>query len=374
MDEPLKILAVDDAPDNLILLDRLLKRQGFNVANASSGRECLSKSLSEHPDLIILDVAMPEMDGFETLKHLRESEMTKSVPVIFLTANSKDAKSIEEGFSLGADEYLTKPIDQEELIARVRSILRAVKAEQELEQLRADFQSMLVHDLRSPLSVIIGVLELATNGEFDTNLSELKEFLGSALDTSQKMLGLINDILDVAKLEAGKLQLNKQPNDFNVIVGGAVARMKVLARDKGISLTIAEDKEIPICEFDSGKIEQVVTNLVGNAIKFTPKDGSISVRTRMAHFDDEVLGLKGDYAAIDVQDTGVGISSDEIPLIFDRYRQAKSAKAAGQKGTGLGLTIVKRVTEAHGGKVFVESSLGKGTKFSIVIPLGTDGK
>jgi signal transduction histidine kinase len=369
MDERLKILAVDDAPDNLILLDKLLKRQGFNVVNATSGKECLSKSASDHPDLIILDVAMPEMDGFETLKRLRGNEITKSIPVIILTANSKDAKSIEEGFALGADEYLTKPIDQDELIARVRSILRAVKAEQDLEQLKADFQSMLVHDLRSPLSVIIGVLELAANGEFDKDPGELKEFLGSALETSEKMLGLINDILDVAKLEAGKLQLNKQPNDFNAVVSSVVARLKVLARDKGISLTIEEDKNIPVCEFDSGKVEQVVTNLVSNAIKFTPKDGSVTVRTCVKHFDDDVLGLKGDYAAIDVEDTGVGISPDEIPLIFDRYRQAKSAKASGQKGTGLGLTIVKRVTEAHGGKVFVESRPGKGTKFSVVMPL-----
>ncbi len=374
MDERLRILAVDDAPDNLILLDKLLRRQGFDVVNASSGKECLSKSISEHLDLIILDVAMPEMDGFETLKHLRENEITKGIPVIILTANSKDAKSIEEGFTLGADEYLTKPIEQDELIARVRSILRAVKAEQNLEQLKADFQSMLVHDLRSPLSVIIGVLELSANGEFDQNPSELKEFLGSALETSQKMLVLINDILDVAKLEAGKLQLNKQPNDFNVIVVGAVARLKILSRDKGIFLTVQEDKNIPICEFDSGKLEQVVTNLVSNAIKFTPKDGSINIKTYVRHFDDDVPGLKGDYVAMDVEDTGVGISSDEIPLIFDRYRQVKSAQTSRQKGTGLGLTIVKRVTEAHGGKVFVESALGKGTKFSVVIPINHDRK
>ncbi len=370
MDEHQKILAVDDAPDNLVLLDRLLRRQGFDVAKALSGKECLAKSASEHPDLIILDVAMPEMNGFETLKHLRGNEITKDIPVIILTANSKDAKSIEEGFSLGADEYLTKPIDQDELIARVRSILRVVKAEHEIEQLKADFQSMLVHDLRSPLSVIIGVLELGAAGEFDENPAEMKEFLNSALDTSQKMLGLINDILDVAKLEAGKLQLNKQPNDVNVIVAGAVARLKVIAREKGITLKIEQDQDLPICECDGGKIDQVVTNLVGNALKFTPKDGQVTVRTSTKTYGEEAPGLKGQYIALEVADTGVGISQDEVPLIFDRYRQAKSAKGSAQKGTGLGLTIVKRVTEAHGGRVFVESALGKGTKFTVVIPAG----
>jgi two-component system, sensor histidine kinase and response regulator len=372
MDERQKILAVDDAPDNLVLLDRLLKRQGFDVVKASSGKECLAKSATEHPDLIILDVAMPEMNGFETLTHLRGNEITKDIPVIILTANSKDAKSIEEGFSLGADEYLTKPIDQDELIARVRSILRVVKAEREIEQLKADFQSMLVHDLRSPLSVIIGVLELGAAGEFDQNPAEMKEFLNSALETSQKMLGLINDILDVAKLEAGKLQLNKQPNDVNVIVAGAVARLKVLAREKGITLKMELDENLPICECDSGKMEQVVTNLVGNALKFTPREGEVIVRTSGRLFGDEVPGLKGEYVALEFADSGVGISEEEIPLIFDRYRQAKSAKGATQKGTGLGLTIVKRVTEAHGGKVFVESTPGKGTKFTVVIPAGSN--
>ncbi len=369
MEKRQRILAVDDALDNLILLDRLLKRQGFDVVSASSGKECLSQSSMLLPDLIILDVAMPEMDGFETLRHLRENEMTKDIPVIILTANSKDAKSIEQGFSLGADEYLTKPIEQDELIARVRSILRIVKAEKQVEQLKADFQSMLVHDLRSPLSVIIGVLELGVKGEFDEHPQEMKELLESALKNSHKMLGLINNILDVAKFEAGKLQLNKQPGDFNAVVVGAVTRLRMLARDKCVTLVMEEGKDIPVCEYDSDKIDQGVTNLVSNAIKFTPKDGTVTVRTYVKHFDDELPTLKGDYAAMDVEDTGVGLSAEEIPLIFDRYRQVQSGRSTRQKGTGLGLTIVKRVVEAHGGRVFVESTLGKGTKFTIVIPV-----
>jgi two-component system sensor histidine kinase/response regulator len=373
MDERQKILAVDDQQDNLTLLDKLLKRRGFEVITASSGKDCLSKTVSEHPDLIILDVAMPGMSGFDTLKHIRENDLTKDIPVIILTANSKDAKSIEEGFALGADEYLTKPIDQDELIARVRSILRAVKAEQELERTKADFQSMLVHDLRSPLSAIIGVLELAINGEFDGNPTEMKEFLKSALGTSQRMLDLINDILDVAKLDAGKIQLNKNPVDFNALVSGAVAPLKVLAREKEITLSVIQEGEsLLICDCDSLKIDQVITNLVSNAVKFTPNGGKIIVRTYAKRFGDEMPGLKGDFVAVDVEDNGVGISPDELPLIFDRYRQARSAQIARQKGTGLGLTIVKRVTEAHGGKVFVESSPGKGTKFTVVLPAITE--
>jgi two-component system sensor histidine kinase BaeS len=153
-------------------------------------------------------------------------------------------------------------------------------------------------------------------------------------------------------------------------VAGAVGRLKVLAREKGVVLKVEQDNDIPICECDSGKMDQVVTNLVSNAIKFTPKDGEVTVRTYRKSYGEEIPGLSGDFVALDVIDTGVGISADEVPLIFDRYRQATSANGSTQKGTGLGLTIVKRVTEAHGGRVFVESSLGKGTKFTVVIPTG----
>jgi signal transduction histidine kinase len=369
MENRQRILVVDDAPDNLILLEKLLKRNGFDVINAASGKECIAKSQAENPDLIILDVAMPDMNGFETLKHIRENELTRSIPVIFLTANLKDAKSIEEGLSLGADEYLTKPINQDELLARVRSLLRAVMAERELEQVKSDFQSMLVHDLRSPLSSIMGVLELAVNGEFDSDPQALKDFLRSAYDTASKMLELINNILDVAKLEAGKLQLNKQPNDLNSVVATAAARLKVLAKEKGINLLVQADSSIPFFEFDAGKIEQVVINLLSNAIKFTSHDGTVIIRTYVKHFGEEVPGLSaGDYAAVDVEDTGIGISKDDLSSIFERYRQGKSAVSIAQKGTGLGLTIVKRIVESHGGKVFVQSELGKGTKFTFVLP------
>ena len=368
MEERQRILAVDDAVDNLILLDRLLKRRGFDVVTASSGTECLTQSAMLHPDLIILDVAMPDMDGFETLKHLRQNEITRDIPVIFLTANSKDARSIEQGFALGADEYLTKPIEQDELIARVNSILRISKAERQVEQLKADFQSMLVHDLRSPLSVVIGVLELGEKGEFDNHSQEVKDLLATALKNAHKMLGLINDILDVAKFEAGKVQLSKQPGDFNVIVEGAVGRLKMLAREKGLELKVDEDGNIPNCEFDNDKIDQAVTNLLSNAIKFTPKNGRVTVRTYVKHVDGEPPMLNGNYAALDVEDTGIGMPAEEIPHIFDRYRQAQAGGPHREKGTGLGLTIVKRVVEAHGGRVFVESVPGKGTKFTIAIP------
>ncbi len=368
MEERQRILAVDDSLDNLVLLDRLLKRRGFDVVTASSGSECLTQSAFLHPDLIILDVAMPEMNGFETLKYLRENEMTRDIPVIFLTANSRDAGSIEHGFALGADEYLTKPIDQDELIARVSSILRIVKAERRLEQLKADFQSMLVHELRSPLSVIISVLELGVKGEFEGNIRDMKDLLATALKNSHKMLNLINDILDVAKFEAGKVQLSRQPGDFNSVVESSVARLRMLAREKGLELVVEEEKNIPICEFDNDKIDQTITNLVGNAIKYTPEGGKVTVRTYIRRFEGDLSTIHGDFVAMDVEDTGTGISAEDIPHIFDRYRQARAGESSGQKGTGLGLTIVKRVVEAHGGKVFVESSPGKGTKFTVAIP------
>ncbi|MEX0602631.1 MAG: response regulator [Bacteroidota bacterium] len=153
------ILVVDDTEDNLDLLEFALKRKPVSMLRATSGRECLQIAREQRPDVILLDIQMPEMDGFETLKHLRDHPDTKSIPIIFLTAQRKDPESIEKGLLLGADEYLTKPIDTDELLVRTRTLVRLKRIEAELERTKADFMAMLVHDLRSPLAGIKDVIE-----------------------------------------------------------------------------------------------------------------------------------------------------------------------------------------------------------------------
>ncbi|MFA6540418.1 MAG: hybrid sensor histidine kinase/response regulator [Bacteroidota bacterium] len=359
-----KILVVDDTEDNLDLLEFAMKRKPFTMLRAMSGKECLQIARKEIPDIIILDIQMPEMDGFETLKRLRAEPVTAGIPVIFLTAQRKDPQSIERGLELGAEEFLTKPIDTEELLVRTRMLLKLKKLEAELERTKADFMAMLVHDLRSPLSGIKSVIEYFREiFKQNNNLSPDQYSLFETIDDSAaRMLALINDILDLSKLESGNINLDKQQIDFHLIVEMVSRDFKIQFKKKEIHFEAAIPENIPMVNIDINKIGQVLMNLISNALKFVPVGGNITVTV-------DVPKDAPEYLQISVIDNGMGIPKEELPAIFDRYKQASSAKKIRQKGTGLGLAVCKLLVEAHGGKISVESEVGKSTTFSFTLPI-----
>lgn len=370
MEAPTKILVVDDNQDNIDLLDFALSDLHYHVLKVLNGKSALVIAEKEQPDLIILDIQMPEMDGFEVLRRLRKNAHTEKIPVILLTAMRKDPQSIESGLALGADEYLTKPIDTEELLVRVKSIMRVKKAEQELERTKADFTAMLVHDLRSPLAGIKGTLECIGDMGTDEVLDQLHhELLEAALASSEKMLNLINDILDLSKLEAGKLLLSKMKVDFPAIVDISCRNLRIPMNNKKLRLEQKYAPNLPKVDVDPDKIGQVMTNLVSNSIKFTPEGGTISIAADVEDYVDELDGSTRKRLIVSVADTGAGIAKEELPLLFDKYKQTKTGKMSKYKGTGLGLAISKRIIEAHKGKVWVESEVNKGTTFHFTIPV-----
>ena len=370
MDAPTNILVVDDNQDNIDLLDFALSDLRYHVLKALNGKTALVIAEKERPELIILDIQMPEMDGFEVLRRLRKNAHTEKIPVILLTAMRKDPQSIESGLALGADEYLTKPIDTEELLVRVKSIMRVKKAEQELERTKTDFTAMLVHDLRSPLAGIKGTLECFRDMGTGEVLDQLHhELLEAALISSEKMLNLINDLLDLSKLEAGKLVLTKMKIDFPAIVDLACKNLRIPMNKKKLRLEQKYTSKLPKVNIDPDKIGQVMTNFVSNSIKFTPEGGTIRVSANLEDFSDELDGRIRKRLVVTVADTGAGIAKEELPLLFDKYKQTKTGKMSRYKGTGLGLAISKRIIEAHNGKVWVESELSKGTTFFFTIPL-----
>jgi len=370
MDVPINILVVDDNQDNIDVLDLALSDPRYRVLKALNGKTALIIAEKEQPDLIILDIQMPEMDGFEVLQRLRQNARTEKIPVILLTAMRKDPQSIESGLALGADEYLTKPIDIEELLVRVKSIMRLKKAEQELERTKADFTAMLVHDLRSPLAGIKGTIECIRDVGTDEVLDQLHhELLDAALTSSEKMLNLINDILDLSKLETGKLHLMKTAVDFPAIVDFACKNLRIPMNNKKLRLEQKYTPTLPKLDIDPDKIGQVMTNFVSNSIKFTPEGGTISISADLEDFVDELDGSTRKQLIVTVADTGAGIAKEELPLLFGKYKQTKTGKMSKYKGTGLGLAISKRIIEAHNGKVWVESELNKGTTFYFTIPV-----
>ena len=367
---PAKILVVDDNQDNVDLLHFALSDLHYHVIKALNGKSAIVIAEREQPDLILLDIQMPEMDGFEVLRRLHQNPRTEKIAVILLTAMRKDPQSIESGLALGADEYLTKPIDTEELLVRVKSVMRVKKAEQELERTKADFTAMLVHDLRSPLAGIKGTLECMRDLDTSKLLEQLHlELLDAALTSSEKMLNLINDILDLSKLEAGKLMLSKMTVDFPSVVDISCKNLRFPMNNKKLRLVQQYAPNLPKIYIDPDKIGQVMTNFVSNSIKFTPEGGTISIMAELEDYIEELDGSTRKQLFVTVKDTGAGIAKEELPLLFDKYKQTKTGKMSKYKGTGLGLAISKRIIEAHNGKVWVESELSKGTTMCFTIPL-----
>lgn len=363
------ILVVDDTEDNLDLLEFALKRKPVEMIRAGSGMECLALARDRQPDIILLDIQMPEMDGFETLKRLRENPATAKIPVIFLTAQRKEPESIERGLLMGVDEYLTKPIDTDELLVRTKTLVRIKRMEAELERTKADFMAMLVHDLRSPLAGIKDVIEFFRELEKSGGPLTPDHFtlLAASQESAERMLQLINNLLDLSKFEAGKITLNKEPVTIRNVVEKAAKQMDFQFRQRNIALRVEVGGNLPEVIADGGKVGQVLMNLLSNSLKFTGSGGQ--VRISVEPVTEEVDGAAKKFLATSVTDTGMGIPPEEIQGIFQRYKQASTAKRVRQKGTGLGLAICKLIVEAHGGRISVTSEPGKSTTFRFTLPL-----
>jgi len=361
------VLFVDDTPDNLELLGFALKKKPIIMLTATSGKECLEIAEREQPDVIVLDIQMPEMDGFETLRRLRANHKTEKIPVIFLTASKRDPQSISEGILLGAEEYLTKPIDVDELLARVRSIYRVSLMERELEKVKARFMAMLVHDLRSPLAAIRASVEDLVS-HYTENATVDKDsvvVLHTILNSTTSILNIVNDLLDLSKYQAGQIQLDKKILTIHEVVEGSLNMIGLQFKRKDIELHFEFDPDLPKIYADQAKLEQVMNNLLSNAHKFTPSEGKVTIRATMDTTQPTPRML------VSVQDTGIGIPPEELPILFDHFRQASTAKRTAEKGTGLGLAICKLIVQAHGGTIGVKSEVNKGTEVYFTLPVYT---
>jgi len=249
--------------------------------------------------------------------------------------------------------------DNEEKSLGMVALLRDVTREREIERMKTDFVSIVSHELRTPLAAIKGAVDNLLDGIG----GELGDVQQKCLTISKRNIDrlsrLISDLLDISRIEAGKIQIIKQPADISVIIKDVLFFFKEIADGKNILLEMAIEQNVPVLSFDSDKITQVITNLVGNAVKFTPTGGKITVKAF----------LSGDYLQVDVIDTGTGISRQDLEKVFDKFYQVSRLETKGMyKGTGLGLPITKGIVEKHEGKIWAESELGKGAKFSFILP------
>lgn len=390
------ILIVDDNPNNLFTLRALLETSlNAEVIEAQSGFDALER-VSESPiDLILLDIQMPDLNGFDVARLIRNRPKFANIPIIFLTAVYKSEDFKQQGFESGAIDYLTKPIDDTILITRVKAYLRVIEAEREsnrrlsalnarlqaeidarkraeavLEDLnrqlqdasrhKTDYLSSMSHELRTPLNALIGYLSLAVNDLQREVAEEKLQNLTKANQTARVILQLINDVLDFAKIEAGKMDTLIEEVDLVEILEDVAITAEGLLLNKPVELKTEIDADLPSVQSDYTKIKQMLNNLLGNAIKFTTQ-GSVTLRARLERNPASAV-------RIEVQDTGMGIPQEKLGSVFESFKQVDSSINKKFGGTGLGLTITKQFCDMLGIEIGVNSELGRGSTFWLRIP------
>jgi signal transduction histidine kinase len=371
------LLIVDDEERNIRLLKALLAPQNYNLREAINGEEALRRIAEELPDMVLLDVMMPKINGFEVCRRLKQDEKTKTIPVILVTALSEKQHRVQ-ALEAGADDFISKPVDQTELTVRVKSLLR-IKSYQdeisdklreiaaknarllELEKVRDGLSHMIVHDLRNPLTAISTYLQLSALNA-DTLSDPQQERVDRCLFFCQELERMVQNLLDISKMEEGKMQLKLEAIDLSEMVGEVLERFTPMLEERKIALSYSGNGEIPRISLDRSILKRVITNLVDNAIRYTPKGGNIAVTLESAPWE-KVLCLS-------VKDNGAGLPAEYHQKIFDKFEQVTLKKDGDRAGSsGLGLTFCKMAVEAHGGKIWVESEgLGKGCTFRIQLP------
>jgi two-component system, sensor histidine kinase and response regulator len=353
------ILIVDDVPANLELLSGILKAQGYEPRPVPSGKLALLAARTDPPDLILLDIQMPDMDGFEVCERLKSDAMLKDIPVIFITAMTDTADKVR-CFSLGAVDYVTKPFHAREICARVaahlglrnskRELQRSYDRLRELETLRDSLVHMIVHDMRSLMMVVLGNLELT---ETEPLTPDAADSIHDAANSAGTVLEMINSLLDVSKMEAGLLKPELSQVDLQALAEVTIQRVEPLRGLRKILLSSTGEKKT--LSADKLLILRILQNLIGNAIKFTHKEkGVITVGIETtAH----------DRVRVSVADNGPGIPQEYREKIFDKFCQVAMPNKSLFHSTGLGLTFCKLAVEAHGGRIGLESEVGQGSTF-----------
>ena len=362
-----KILIVDDVVSNVLLLKILLTNEKFKVCTASNGNMCIEQAKKEKPDLILLDVMMPDLNGFDAAVILKKDPETLDIPIIFLTALNNPSDLVK-GFQVGGNDFLTKPFNKEELVMRVMHQIQLVAAKriivrqnEELKRTinnRDKMYSVIAHDLRSPMASIRMVLNLAVNMVTpDVVGEEIFNLLDKANRESEDVHDLLDNLLKWTKSQTGRLNVVYQKVDLDDVVPGVVDIFRMIAEMKKINLQYLPAEEKLTVHADNDMIKTVIRNFLSNAIKFTPEGKGIEV-----YYKHE-----GDFARVCVRDHGVGIAADRVDSIF--HTGETTYGTGGEEGSGLGLQLCQDFARKNGGDAYVESKEGEGSIFSFTIPL-----
>ncbi|MBL0312182.1 MAG: hybrid sensor histidine kinase/response regulator [Holophagaceae bacterium] len=369
------ILIVDDNPANLDLLSGLLREHAFHVRAVPSGRMALDAVRRSPPELVMLDITMPGMNGYETCQAMQQDPAISGIPVIFISALDDPLDKVK-AFQAGGRDYVSKPFHAEEVIARVNHQVRMVRLEKalkiqnenlldanlklrEMNMLKANFTAMLVHDIRSPMTVVGIALGAAQD---DPDLFAVIH--PQARSAYVKVQNLLEEMLEVYRSESGQM-----PFDFSTFavlpwLDQIVSAYRPLATGAGLGFQVQIASDLPDVLGDASKLERALANLLTNAFKFTPRGGAVRLEAAVDHGAGVEAGLR--WLRITITDTGRGIPAEELPFIFDPFRQARAQDS--MRGVGLGLAIVQRIVAGHRGSISVNSQVGFGTTFTMKLP------
>ena len=371
----IKVLVVDDDPFNRRFLTRILSNVGYEVEEAECGKEALLKAKIKNLNLIILDVNLPDITGYEVCEQLKLNPDTECIPILNITAMYTKNEDWVHGLECGADNYLIKPVDPNVLRAIVTSMLKnesterklriALKKADDANNIKSQFLANISHELKTPINVIVSALQMANIIVKDIESSDIKNKLdkynGMMKQNSYRLIRLINNLIDITKIDSGFTHMSKHNIDLVKTVEDITLSVASFVESKQIELIFDTDVEEKIVACDPDKIETIMFNLLSNATKFTDAGGKITVNM----FD------KGKYIIISVKDTGIGISEEDKVKIFGRFLQVDDTLHRNSEGSGIGLSLVKSFIEMHGGKITIESTYGEGSDFIIKLPIIT---
>jgi signal transduction histidine kinase len=388
MDEAMRsrasILLVDDHPANLLTLEAVLEPLGYELVRAQSGEEALRCLLRQDFALILMDVRMPDMDGFQTVALIKERPKMMDVPIIFVSASAREAQDISRGYQYGAVDYLTKPFDPDLLRAKVSVLVAlhlqaeriAVQREQLMERrlelqvqqahraaaekaskMKDQFLAMISHELRAPLNAIMGWTELLA--KFDLDEERMRRAIATIQRNAEAQKRLVDDLIDISTMLTGKFRLRLEAVDLAEVVQSALDDARPAAEKKRIEL-VSNLEAVERVQSDAARLQQILGNLLNNAIKFVPEGGKVMVNLRRA----------GERVEIEVADTGIGIALENLSRVFERFWQAERPAAMESAGLGLGLAIADQLARLHGGEIRADSpGIGRGASFTLSLPL-----
>lgn len=362
------ILVVDDNPVNLHVLLEYLNQSGFETLIARSGESALRQVGFAWPDIILLDVMMPGIDGFETCRLLKENEDTKEIPIIFMTALSETVDKIR-GFELGAVDYITKPFHQDEVLARITTHLTIQRQKKELEELNGKleesnatkdkFFSIIAHDMKNIFNSLIGGSQILAGSVNTLSKEKIEMFAEEMFSSAQTAYELLENLLNWARMQKGSIEFKQETFDLSDLVSNNIINYQNNADMKKIHLFHSVEPGT-LAYADPNMINTILRNLISNALKFTDIGGEVRISAK----------TMGQIIDVSVSDTGVGISEENAKKLFRIDSKFRTTGTAGEKGSGLGLSLCREFVDNNNGKIWVESIIGKGTTFWFTLPRG----